>query len=618
MMGVGGGGHGGGGGGGIGGGMGLGFRKRLQDDQKRASIRDISRQDLQFILPHVIRQKWRVILAIILTLSTSAIAILSPWVSEVLVDDYIIPGNVQGIIVISLSLIVVYAVNWLLHYASTRNTVGLAQRVIKDVRRDVYKKILSLSLRFNTERKKGELLSLVTNNVGVLSDAFSSGIINVFTDIVSLIGVFIAMMTIDASLTAVSLVVAPLILFVIMLLRGRIRKAFIEVRRKIARLMAQVEENIAGIRVVKAMRVESQKNQDFMDLSTVNFQTSMKATVLFAGMFALVSVNSFLAFALLVGIGGTHYIEGAITLGGLIAFYQYLLMFLRPIQDLVSTYNTFQEAAAALQHISECMRFPEDVPEPAPGEQATLPSPVRGRIEVRDVSFTYGREPLFEHLDLTIEPGEKVGIVGETGAGKTTLTNLITRLYDVAGGSICIDGVDIRKLPGKEFRRHFAVVSQNVVIFADNIRNNIRFGRPGASDEEVIEAARLANAHAFIEQMPDGYDTILGDRGAGLSGGQKQLVAYARLILARPEIAILDEATSNIDSYTEDLIQQNMRQVLKQCTTIVIAHRFATLQAVDRLVLMDKGKVVDTGTHRELYQRNAYYRELYDTQYSRM
>ncbi len=610
-------GHGGGGGGG-GGGMGLGFRRRLQEDQRRAKIRDISRQNLRFVIPHVMRQKWYVISAILLTLATSITAILSPWISQVLVDVSIETGNIQGIIVLSLSLIAIYALAWLLHYTQTRITVGLAQRVIKDLRRDVYRKILSLSLRFNTERKKGELLSLVTNDVGVLSNAFSSGIINVFSDIVSLIGVLIAMTLIDGSLTAISLIIAPMILIVIMLLRGRIRNSFIEVRRKIAMLTAKVEENIAGIRVVKAMRVESQKNQDFMDLSTINFQTSMKATVLFAAMFALVSVNSFLSFSLLVGIGGSHYIEGGITLGGLIAFYQYLIMFLRPIQDLVSTYNTFQEAAAALQHISECMLFPVDVPEPAQGDQAVLPSPVRGKIEVKDVSFTYGREPLFEHLDLTIEPGEKVGIVGETGAGKTTLTNLITRLYDVAGGSICFDGVDIRKLPGTEFRRHIAVVSQNVVIFADSVRSNIRFGRPGATDDEVTEAAKLANAHAFIEQMPNGYDTVLGDRGAGLSGGQKQLVAYARLILARPEVAILDEATSNIDSYTEDLIQQNMREVLKQCTTIVIAHRFATLQAVDRLVLMDKGKIVDTGTHRELYQRNAYYRELYDTQYSHL
>ncbi len=617
MMGMGGG-HGMGGGQGMGGGGGMGFHKRLQEDRKTAKISQIKREDLKFIIPHVVRQKWRVLLAIVLTLSMSATAILSPWLSKVLVDDYIATADVNGIVLVSMLMLAMHAMHWLLHYMQTRNTVGLAQRVIKDVRRDVYKKILTLSLRFNTERKKGELLSLVTNNVAVLSDAFSHGIINVFTDIVSLVGVLVAMIAIDGQLTAISLVIAPLILLVVMVLRGRIRAAFIEVRRKIAMLTARVEENIAGIRVVKAMRVEAAKNQDFMDMSMVNFRTSMKATLLFAGMFALVSVNSFLAFALVIGFGGSRFIDGSITLGGLIAFFQYLIMFLRPIQDLVSTYNTFQEAAAALLHIAEYMRYPIDVPEPTPEDRASLPSPVLGKIELVDVDFRYGSEPLFEHLNLAIKPGEKLGVVGETGAGKTTLINLITRLYDVIGGSVCLDGVDVRKLPGAEFRRQYAVVSQNVVIFSDSVKSNIRFGRPGASDEEVAEAAKLANAHGFIEKMPNGYDTLLSERGYNLSGGQKQLIAYARLILARPVVAILDEATSNIDSYTETLIQQNMRSVLKQCTTIVIAHRFATLHAMDRLILMDKGKIADTGTHRELYERNTYYKQLYDTQYSRM
>ncbi|MBN2150674.1 MAG: ABC transporter ATP-binding protein [Candidatus Lokiarchaeota archaeon] len=613
-----GGGHGGHGGHGMGGGGGMGFRRRLQEDRKTAKISEIKRKDLKFIVPHVMRQKWRVLLAITLTLSISATSIVAPWLSKLLVDDYIVRADLMGIVLVSMLMLGMHATNWSLHYIQSRNTVGLAQRVIKDVRRDVYKKILALSLRFNTERKKGELLSLVTNNVAVLSDAFSSGIVNVFTDIVTLVGVLVAMSMLDVELTAISLVIAPLILLTVLALRGRIRAAFIEVRRKIAMLTARVEENIAGIRVVKAMRVEGRKNQDFMDMSMVNFRTSMKATLLFAAMFALVSINSFLVFALIIGFGGTRYIEGSVTLGDLVAFFQYIIMFLRPIQDLVSTYNTFQEAAAALLHIAEYMRYPIDVPEPAPAERVSLPTPVRGRIELNDVTFRYGSEPLFEGLNLAIEPGEKLGVVGETGAGKTTLINLITRLYDVIGGSVSIDGVDVRKLPSQEFRRQFAVVSQNVVIFSDSAKNNIRFGRPGASDEEVVEAARLANAHAFIEQMPEGYNTMLSERGYNLSGGQKQLIAYARLLLARPAIAILDEATSNIDSYTEDLIQKNMGAVLKQCTTIVIAHRFATLHAVDRLVLMDKGRIADTGTHRELYGRNAYYRQLYDTQYARM
>ncbi|HME50596.1 MAG TPA: ABC transporter ATP-binding protein [Candidatus Lokiarchaeia archaeon] len=596
----------------------MGFRRQLREERKKARLRDIKRSDLQFIIPHLKGQKWGIVYAIIITTLMSATGIIAPLISQVLIDDDILKGNIQGIFITSAILIIVYGLNWLFSYSQTYSTVKVAQAVIRDVRRSTYDRILSLSLRFNNERKKGELLSLVTNDVDQLSDAFSSGIISIFSDVVTLMGVLAVMILLDPTLTAITMIVAPLIMIVIILLRGRITRAYIEVRRKIAQISANLEENITGIRVVQALNVESRKNQDFSDLSRVNFQASMKATVMFAIMSAVISINSFVAFALVIGFGGWQFIQGAISLGGLVAFFQYVIMFLRPIQDLVSTYGTFQQAAAALLHISEYMQFPIDVPEPSEENRLQLPVPVQGRIDLKNISFSYGEEPFMDNVDLIIEAGEKVGIVGETGAGKTTLINLITRLYDVTGGSICLDGIDIRRVPSHELRQQFAVVSQNVVIFSDSIKNNIRFGRPGASDEEVMEAATLAHAHEFIQKMPQGYDTMLGDRGSGVSGGQKQLIAYARLILARPAIAILDEATSNIDSYTEDLIQQNMRTILEKCTTIVIAHRFATLHAVDRLILVENGKITDTGTHHEMYDRNAYYRELYDTQYSHL
>lgn len=596
----------------------MGFRRQLREERKKARIRDIKRSDLQFIIPHLKKQSRLIVFAVIVTTLMAGTGIIAPLISQKLIDDGISKLNIPYIITMALVLIIVYGLNWLFSYYQNMSTVGVAQRVIRDVRRSVYEKILYLSLRFNNERKKGELLSLVTNDVDMLSDAFSSGLISVFSDVISLFGVLAVMILLDSWLTLVAMIVIPMLMGVIIALRGRISKAYVEVRRKIAMMSAHVEENIAGIRVVQALNVETRKNQDFTDLNRLNFQADMKATAMFAIMSAVISVNSFVAFALVIGFGGWQFIQGAITLGGLVAFFQYVIMFLRPIQDLVSTYGTFQQAAAALMHISEYMNFPEDVPEPTPENQLNLPTPVQGRIELKDIAFSYGDEPFMEHVDLVIEPGEKIGIVGETGAGKTTIINLITRLYDVKDGAIYLDGIDIRRLPSHELREQFAVVSQNVVIFSDNVKNNIRFGRPGATDDEVMEAAKLAHAHEFIEKMPDGYNTMLGDRGSGVSGGQKQLIAYARLILARPAIAILDEATSNIDSYTEDLIQQNMRKILDRCTTIVIAHRFATLHAVDRLILVENGRITDTGTHHEMYERNAYYRELYDTQYSHL
>ncbi len=589
-----------------------------RQEREKGKLKDLNKQQLRILFPFMRPQRTRIILAVIFTGLLALTGIYAPWISKLLIDDFILQGDYTGTVVMGATLVILYACNWGFSYGQSRTSTVAAQEVIRNFRVAIYEKILSLSLRFNNERRKGELLSLVTNDVNALSQAFTSGIIGFFGDLLSLGGVLIAMLLISPALTGISLIIVPLIAGTILLLRKKIRKAFIEVRRKVAMLSASVEENLMGIRVIKAMGVESRKDGDFSGLSQINFQTSMKATLLFAVMFAFISVNSFIAFALVIGFGGALYIQGAITLGGIFAFFQYVLMFIQPIRGMVSIYNQFQEASAALQHITEYMAHPVDVPEPASGDQVPLPDPVGGKIELRGVSFSYDREPLFEDLNLIIHPGEKVGLVGETGAGKTSLINLITRLYDVDAGVVLLDGVDIRHIPKKVFRPLFAVVSQNVVIFPDTIGNNIRFGYPEATDMEVERAAQMAQAHDFIARLKDGYETVLGERGAGLSGGQRQLIAYARMVLAEPRIAILDEATSNIDSYTENLIQQNMRHVLERCTTIVIAHRFATLQAVDRLILVQDGKIVAAGTHAELLAGNEYYRDLFEKQYSKL
>ncbi|HMF32170.1 MAG TPA: ABC transporter ATP-binding protein, partial [Candidatus Lokiarchaeia archaeon] len=291
--------------------------------------------------------------------------------------------------------------------------------------------------------------------------------------------------------------------------------------------------------------------------------------------------------------------------------------FISPVQDLANMANTFMEAEAALIHIRKGMEITAEIPEPE--NPVPLPEDVRGEIQLVDVGFRYKKdEPLFENINLTIPSHEKLGIVGETGAGKTTLINLITRLYDVQSGSVQIDHIDVRDLRQKDLRSLIGIISQSAFLFSDSIFNNIKFGRPSATDEEVKNAAELARASAFIAIQPKNFETRLGDQGYGISGGQRQLIAYARLILAHPKIAILDEATSNIDSYTENLVQQNMDQVMQMSTVLIIAHRFATLQRVERIIVLRNGQIEADGTHAELIESDDYYRELCEKQYSKM
>jgi len=592
-----------------------GYKVNFVKEMRQENIK-FTKKDFQILIPLIKQSKKIIIIALIIAVISSTFNLVPIIVQKTIIDDLILKGNEMGLIIFSILLIIVFILQWLITYIKIRSVRNVSQKIVFNLRSVVFNRILSLSLKHTNETKKGELLSVVMNDVNVLSSSFASGIIVFFTDIITLIGLTLVMIFLDVILTLIALLIAFIIVISSRRYRKKVRGTWLIERENVALLNSNVEEALSGIRVVKALAVESKKKEDFLKLNKKNFDITMKGTQLSASFSALISIFTTLLIVLVIFIGGILFYFGNISLGDFIIFYLYTTLFIQPIKGLSGIYTTFQIAVIAIKHITKYLEKPNDIPEPE--NPIPLPIPFNGRVEYKDVSFSYTNEPFIENLNFIINSGEQIGIVGEMGAGKTTLIKLITRLYDVTAGTILLDGIDIRDLSKKELRETIAVVSQDTTIFADTVKNNLLFGNPEATDEQIIEAAKLSHAHKFIQTLPKGYDTILGDMGTGISGGQKQLLAYTRLILAKPKIAILDEATSNLDSYTENLIQENMKKVLIGCTTIIIAHRFATIQDVERLILIDNGSIKAVGSHEEIYKNNKFYRELYDIQSSKL
>ncbi len=589
----------------------LGYYVKLFSKMDRGEAK-FTKKKIQFLIPLIKESKNKIIVAISIAIFSSIFNLFPVIIQKIIIDDAILKNDETGLILFSILLITVFITQWFITYIRTRTFRFVSQRIIFNLRTVVFNRIVSLSLKDTNETKKGELLSVVMNDVNLLSTSVASGIISLFADVISVIGIVFIMLFLDIYLALIAFLIIPLLAISTKRTRMKMKRVFMNIHKTIAQLNVNVEESVSGIRVVKALAVESKQNRGFSETNKKNFDITMKGTQASAKFSAISSVSSFIMIASVILIGGIRFYFGSISLGDFLIFYLYMNLFLQPVQSLSGIFTTFQMASVALDHIKELLEKPYDIPEPE--NPIPLPIPFNGTIKYQDVSFSYGKKPFIKNLNLIINPGEHIGIVGETGAGKTTLVKLLTRLYDVTSGTILLDDVDIRELSKKDLRKIITVVSQDTTIFSDTIKNNILFGNPEATDGQITEATKLSNMHNFIQTLPEGYDTVLGDMGIGLSGGQKQLLAYTRLILAQPRIAILDEATSNLDSYTENLIQENLKKFLTNCTTIIIAHRFSTIQNVERLILIENGEIKAVGSHQEIYESNEYYRKLYDIQ----
>ncbi|MFO7768631.1 MAG: ABC transporter ATP-binding protein [bacterium] len=621
----------------------------------KALDRDLLLRLMSYLRPY---RMW-VVVSVVLMLVGSLVQLAGPWIAQRAIDLYIDPAGAGGGLELSrrlegldwMALLFLGTVvgGFLFQYAQMYLMHLTGQKAMYDLRMELYGHLMDLPMSYYDRSSVGWVMTRITNDVEVLNEMFTSGVVSIFGDIFMLAGIIGFMFYLDARLAGIVMVVLPLLIGGTMWFRVKARDSYREVRAKLGRLNAFLQENLMGIRVVQIFTREDRNYRRFRGINQDYRDAFIRTIFYYALFFPGVGFLSAGALTLLIYYGGGWVIQGTLTVGVIYAFILYVQRFYRPIRDLAEKYNIMQSAMASSERIFRLLDEPVSITSP---RDAAAPRSIEGHVEFRDVWFGYEsgatddadgsarrgltavdfqesafadrermgeegsleREWVLKDVSFTVEPGETVAIVGATGAGKTTIISLLTRLYDVQEGRILLDGMDIREMDLQRLRRSVAVVLQDVFLFSGTIEENIRLGEE-IGREEVEEAARYVNAAGFIEQLPGGFESEVLERGSTLSAGQRQLLAFARALAFDPEILILDEATSSVDTTTEALIQDALERLMTDRTTIVIAHRLSTIQQADKIIVLHKGEVREVGTHRELVEMGGIYHRLYQLQY---
>lgn len=549
--------------------------------------------------------------ALALIVLMAALELVGPYLTKVAIDSYIIPGDMAGLTNIAALYVVVLILAFVVRFAQVFIMQMIGQHVMRDMRRQIFTHLQRLHVGHFDRHPVGRLMTRVTTDVDAINELFASGVVAVFGDLFTLFGIMGVLLMLNWKLALVTFSVIPLFFGVTLWFRAGAREGFRAVRKDIARLNAFLQEHLSGMSVVQLFRRESSAVSRFSEINADHRDANLRTIFYYAVFYPAIELLAAVAIALILLYGGSRVLAGALSLGALVAFIQYSERFWRPISDLSEKFNVLQAAMASSERIFTLLDSKPQIVAPA----RPVSAEARGGVRFEGVSFAYRDEEwVLRDVDFAVEPGKSLALVGATGAGKTSIISLLMRFYDVQRGRVLVDGVDVRDMDPQELRSRVALVLQDVHLFSGTFASNIRLGSE-IPDERVIAAARAVNAHRFVEAHPEGYAAEVRERGATLSVGQKQLLSFARALAHDPRILILDEATSSVDTETEALIQDALRTLMRGRTSIIIAHRLSTVQYVDEILVMHKGRIRERGSHQRLLSERGLYWRLYQLQY---
>jgi ATP-binding cassette subfamily B multidrug efflux pump len=578
----------------------------------------LMRRLLRYLRPH----RASALLALAAIISGSVLQLAQPYLMKVAIDRYIPAGNLAGMNLVAAAYLAIILASFCLDFSQTWLLQNTGQRIMFDMRAEIYAHLQRLDLRYYDRNPVGRLMTRVTTDVDAINDMFTSGVVSIFGDVFTLAGIMIVMLTMNWRLALVAFAVLPLIVVVTQWFRRNVRESYRKVRQLIARINAFLQEHITGMTTVQLFRRESREFARFRGINEEHRRANIESIFFYAVFYPAIEIIGALAAALTIWYGGRWVLQGSLTIGSLVAFLLYSQRFFRPISDMSEKFNILQAAMASSERIFKLLDEAVTIQDPRPkGVSGGARSAPAGHIAFDHVWFAYNAngagEPDYVLRDVSFEvrPGERVGIVGATGAGKSTLINLLLRFYDVTRGRILVDGVDVRELPLDDLRGLFSLVLQDVHLFTGTVADNIRLGAAWISDADVHRAAAAVHADTFISRLPAAYESPVAERGATLSVGQKQLLSFARALAFDPRILVLDEATSSVDTETEILIRDALHVLMSGRTTIAIAHRLSTIQDMDKILVLHKGQLRESGTHQQLLAQRGIYFRLYQLQY---